>query len=162
MEQDDHSAVLHLLNQRWATLACTNADGSALASQVAIAWIPGTNRLLMHLSTLAKHTRNLMARAQACISVSELDDGRADPQTLARISLEGTVTAVGRDEPGHADLAAHYLTRLPEAAPRFDFGDFNVFQMEVKSAQFVGGFARAFKISADELAQISRERPSKS
>lgn len=155
MQQLDREIVENLLRSRWATLACTNADGTALASQVAIAWVPGTSALVMHLSTLAKHTRNLLERPHAALSISELDDAREDPQTLARISIDGTVAVVARESIDYQATQRRYLERLPLAAPRFDFGDFNLFSLTVNSAQYVGGFARAFRISPHELSQIS-------
>ena len=157
MEPADRETVTNLLQVRWATLACTNADGTALASQVAIAWMPGTSKILMHLSTLAKHTRNLLERPHAALSISEVDDGRDDPQTLTRLSLEGTAAVIDRESGDYQAAAKCYLRRLPLAAPRFDFGDFNLFSLNIHASQYVGGFARAFRISPQELRQISSE-----
>lgn len=155
MEQVDRDTVGQLLGARWATLASTNAKGTPLASQVAIAWDEGSSDVLMHLSTLAKHTRNVLEHPAAAISISEPDDGRDDPQTLARISLDGTVSVFDRESDAYQAAARRYLEQLPLAAPRFDFGDFNLFSFDVMSAQYVGGFARAFKISPQELHQIA-------
>ena len=155
MEQVDQDLVRALLQRRWVTLACTNADGTALASEVALAWLPGTPGALLHLSTLAKHTRNMLERDRVSVSISEDDDGRDDPQTLARISLKGSVHMVARDSENYADMRAAYLSVLPLAEPRFDFGDFNLFHLTVESAQYVGGFARAFRVKPDEISVLT-------
>ena len=89
MDQEARTQLTNLMSAvRWSTLATTNADGSPLASEIAFACLRADG-LVVHLSQLAKHTRNLMERPQFSLSVSEPDDGREDPQTLARASLSG-------------------------------------------------------------------------
>ncbi|MEM7404950.1 MAG: pyridoxamine 5'-phosphate oxidase family protein [Pseudomonadota bacterium] len=148
-----------IATQRWVALATSNKDHTPLVSQVAIAGVAGQPELLMHLSLLAKHTRNLLDRPACSISMSEPDDGRADPQTLARVALTGTASVL---EPGTTEFEqarAHYLRRLPDAEPRFDFGDFRLVNVRVANGQYVGGFARAFKVSAADLAAVQAEAP---
>ena len=151
MDQEARTQLTNLMSAvRWSTLATTNADGSPLASEIAFA-CRRADGLVVHLSQLAKHTRNLMERPQFSLSVSEPDDGREDPQTLARASLSGEAIIINRDDEHYASARRAYLARLPEAEPRFDFGDFHLILLEIRSGQFVGGFARAFKISASDL-----------
>lgn len=138
--------------ERWVALATTNANGTPLVSQVAIAAVPGEPELLMHLSLLAKHTRNLLDRPACSLSISEPDDDRADPQTLARVALDGTATVLDPGTEVFATARGHYLARLPEAEPRFEFGDFRLVSVAVSGGQYVGGFARAFKVKAADLA----------
>jgi heme iron utilization protein len=151
MDTEAREQLANLLNTiRWSTLATVNTDGTPLASEVAfVTWTNG--KLLVHLSQLARHTRNLLERPHCSLSVAELDDGRADPQTLARTSLQGHASVINRDAPRYEIARDAYLARLPEAEPRFDFGDFHLFELTVSNGQFVGGFARAFKISAGDL-----------
>ena len=151
------SAELNALveHKRWAALATTNADGTANVSQVAFARARPANVLLFHLSTLAKHTRNLLDRPHCSISISELDDGRMDPQTLARVALTGTIAVVTRTDSRYVRLRDTYLQRLPQAAPRFDFGDFHLLEMDITKGQFVGGFARAFKVNRSNLTDAT-------
>ena len=151
MDTEAREQLANLVNAiRWSTLATVNADGTPLASEVAfVTWT--NSKFLVHLSQLARHTRNLLERPHCSLSVAELDDGRADPQTLARASLQGQASVIRRDAPNYQAAKSAYLARLPQAEPRFDFGDFHLFELTVVSGQFVGGFARAFKISAGDL-----------
>ncbi len=106
---------------------------------------------LLHLSTLAKHTRNLLERPDVSLAMGELDDGRADPQTLSRITLKGRATVLeGDDRAGDC-----YLSRFPEAGPRFGFADFKLFRLAVTDGRFVGGFARASKVTPGDLRRIT-------
>ena len=156
--EDGFDAAIRLLSVcRWGALATLRNDGSPLASQVAVAVDRGAGELLMHLSSLAEHTRNLARNPAASILLAEPDDGRADPQELARISLVGEVRLLARDDPAHDASRRCYLARLPQAEPRFEFGDFNLYALRPARAQFVGGFARAFSFKQTEAERLLRE-----
>jgi hypothetical protein len=117
------------------------------------AYVPwsGFRTYLLHLSKLSRHTRNLLARPSASLAVSEMDDGTGDPQTLARISLCGTVEAIERETDEYASAKSTYLARLPSALPLFGFADFVLLRFEVDDAHYVGGFARAFRVRREQL-----------
>ena len=84
IDDEDRGVLARLLcGYRWAALATINADGTAEASQVAYAYEPSKSRWLMHLSMLAKHTRNLIERPQCKLVITDPDDEREDSQTLA-------------------------------------------------------------------------------
>jgi heme iron utilization protein len=150
--RDNLRQLLH--DCRWAALATNNAHDSAEIAQIAFALSFEPLSLLFHLSTLAKHTRNLLERPQCALSIFEADDGRADPQTLARVSLSGSVANISRDALDYAHSKSIYLARLPMAEPRFDFGDFHLFRMSIAAGQYVGGFARAFRVNSEDLATL--------
>ena len=101
----------------------------------------------MHLSTLAPHTRNLLASGTAALVVSQPDSGWGDPQELARLSLAGPVAPVPPGDPDYATARPAYLARFPAAEPRFAFGDFALYRLMPERVSFVGGFARARTLS---------------
>lgn len=139
--------------QRWAALSTVDHKGEPHASMVAYAFNQKTGELYLHLSTLAEHTRNLLEHPQASLVISESDDGRADPQELARAGLNGTLTPINTADPDYAEARGCYLTRLPDALPRFDFSDFSLFRFRVEKVRYVGGFARAFSYRGSELLE---------
>lgn len=139
-----------LREQRWAALA-TQRDGQPLAAQVAFVAEPGLGSCLLHLSRLSAHTRQLRAEPRAALAVGAPDDGREDPQTLARVTLEGRAEPLPRDAADWPAARARYLARLPAAALWFDFGDFALFRFAVTRARFVGGFANAHTLRPDDL-----------
>ncbi len=135
---------------RWAALATVGGQGP-LVTQVA--WAPDADLAggLLHLSRLAAHTRHLLADPRAALSLAEADDGREDPQTLARVTLEGTVAAIGTDAPQREAARARYLARFPAAAQWFEFGDFTLFRFAAARVRYVGGFANAHTLRPDDL-----------
>ena len=89
--------LAHLVfGNRWGTLA-TAVDNQPLASNIAYV-ADLSSCFLFHLSQLARHTKNLLENPQASLAVSEVDDGVYDPQTLARVNLQGRVAAVACDD----------------------------------------------------------------
>ena len=143
--------------QRWGALATTGDDGLPLASSVAYALAPGANGFLLHLSRLAEHTRNLLKRPAAALVIGEPDDGRVDPQTLARFSVQGQANLIAIDSPEHALARSAYVARLPDSEERFGFSDFELFVLAPTRGHFVGGFARAFPLDADGVISVLEE-----
>jgi hypothetical protein len=145
--------------QRWAALASLEAEGAGapLASMVAYAAGPALSHLLFFVSGLAAHTRNLLADPRASLTVGEPDHGEGDPQTLPRVSLSGRAAPIDRDDPGFAGEWGRYVARFPDAAPRLALADFVLFRFVLDDIRYVGGFARAARLSAAELQDAARE-----
>jgi hypothetical protein len=142
-----------LRNCRWAALA-TGRDGEPLASMVAIAAEPGRGAFLLHLSHLALHTRYLLTNPKASLALSEPDtDAARDPQTLARLSVQGVVDAIARDGADYAPARERYLARLPAAAVQFELGDFHLMRFIPETARFVPGFGRAHRLAPEALRE---------
>ncbi|MCP5539462.1 MAG: pyridoxamine 5'-phosphate oxidase family protein [Akkermansiaceae bacterium] len=137
---------------RWAALGTVDAAGAPLVSAVAFA--PAEGALLVHVSQLAAHTRNLRERPRFSLLLSEPDSGEAtDPQTLARLTLSGGAAVVDRESgEDFAAAARAYLARFPEAEPRFGFGDFHLIRLTPESGNFVGGFGRAARLDGAKIA----------
>lgn len=158
MDAANRNDLLALVRaRRWASLATLGADGAPLASSVACALSPDARGFLLHLSRLAEHTRNLLERPPAALVISEADGGEGDPQTLARLSVQGRVRLLQKGAPGYSAARAAYLARLPHAEPRFEFSDFELFLLEVGRGHFVGGFARAFPLDSAALGAVLKD-----
>ena len=86
---------------------------------------------------------------RVALSISESDDGRADPFTLMRVTIRGEATQL-RDGPKEA-----WLARFPEQAINFTLADFSFWRIVPRDARFVAGFGRIHNISAKELEAAS-------
>jgi putative heme iron utilization protein len=153
MKQEELALIAGLLrDQRQAALGSLRA-GAPFVSMVGYASEPDFGGFLLHLSRLAPHTGQLLADVRASLLICQPDDGRDDIQTLARITLVGTVAPVAEAELATArDL---YLARLPAAAPLFEFPDFALFRLVPDEARYIGGFARIFTLTAEHLRQAA-------
>jgi putative heme iron utilization protein len=130
-----------------ATLA-SSAGGQPFASLVTPAPAPDLSPLLW-LSTLSEHTRHLAAEPRCALLFVGAAEG-VNPQTAPRVTVTGLAEPVPED--AVAALKARWLARHPYAALYADFADFGLWRVRIGGALHVGGFARAERIRAAELA----------
>ena len=147
----DEIATL-LARQRWVSFATIDAGDLPCISSVAVA-LERTS-ILLHLSELALHTRNVVTRPAAAVLFGEPDSGVHDPQTLARLSVTGRVTAINAETHDYDAARSIYVDRFPASRPRFGFADFRLFRLTPMYGTYVGGFARAHTLDDVALAAV--------
>lgn len=104
---------------------------------------------LLLLSTLALHTKNLLADARVSLMLDERKPG--DPLEGARVMLMGRAAATA-----DPTARAAYLRRQPEAEMFADFADFAFYRMTVTRAHLVAGFGRIVDLAPqDVLTDVS-------
>jgi heme oxygenase (biliverdin-IX-beta and delta-forming) len=130
--------------------------GAPLVSMVAYFPAADFSAFYIHISRLAQHTQDLLADARVGLMISESDDGRVDPQTLARISILGMAEQVDTEHMQYSTIRSNYMARFPQSAPSFGFGDFGLWQILPESARFVAGFAQAFNLTPDALKHVAK------
>jgi putative heme iron utilization protein len=97
---------------------------------------------------MSSHTQDILANPKCSLTVAAKDfKGAAD----GRVNLMGTCRRI-RAEDEIAKAKEIYRAKHPGAF-WIDFGDFNWFTMDVEHIRFVGGFARAGNISAEEYTE---------
>lgn len=144
-------ARLLLRRARTATLSTLNRDdGVPYASLVNVA-TDVTGWPLILVSTLAWHTKNLLADARASLMVAELP-AAGDALTGARVTVMGRFDRI-EDQ----SLARRYLARHPVAALYSSFGDFAFWRLLPVRAHAVAGFGRIETMEADEVFPSAAE-----
>ena len=129
---------------RVGTLASV-ADGQPFASLVTPACAPDLSVLLL-LSDLSEHTRHLRADPRCSVLVAGLPEG-PNPQTAPRVTVTGLAEVAA--DPA---LKPRYLAVHPYASPYAGFGDFSLWRIRPLGGLYVGGFARAARLRAADLA----------
>jgi heme iron utilization protein len=129
---------------RVGTLASV-ADGQPFASLVTPACAPDLSLLLL-LSDLSEHTRHLRAEPRCSVLVAGAAED-ANPQTAPRVTITGQAERIV--DPA---LKARYLAVHPYAAMYADFGDFSLWLIRPQGGLYVGGFGRAARLRAAQLA----------
>jgi len=109
--------------------------------------------LLLHLSHLARHTKNLAADPRIGIMICQPEQPSASPLALPRLSLAADMQPVGASETGIA--RQHYLARIPEAAPLFSFADFHLYRAVIRQIHWVGGFGQAREVPRDAWLHLA-------
>lgn len=160
MEDRDRQKLLELLvDQRVATLAVL-IEGTPYASLVPFALDLASGTALIHASALARHSSGLAEGAPYALLVHETDSHPdTNPAQLARVSLEGTVRPLARNQADYELAKERYLSRFPKSAITFGLGDFTLFALRIDQARFVAGFGKTFDLAAEDLAAaIERDR----
>jgi putative heme iron utilization protein len=129
---------------RVGTLA-TATDGQPFASLVTPACAADLSLLLL-LSDLSEHTRHLHAEPRCSLLAAGPSEG-PNPQTAPRVTVTGLAERIAV-----AALKARYLAVHPYAALYADFGDFSLWRIRPLGGLYVGGFARAARLRATDLA----------
>src|SRR5688500_12736506 len=113
---------------------------------------PDFSAFWLHVSRLAWHTQDMLQDARVSLSISETDDGRADPFTFMRVSIRGEASIFKEEDPS---LKQRWLSRFPEQAINFTLADFSFWKVTPRDARFVAGFGRIHNLSAEDLKNAS-------
>lgn len=142
-------SLLHA--QRVAALGTIAADGAALVSMVPFAIEPRQRCLVIHVSDLAAHTRNLQTTTRVSLMVMQSEVPGEPVHALPRVSFDGIASIPKPDSPAWRACRAAYLERFPEAELMTQLGDFKFVAIDVKGARQVAGFGSARSIDEEEV-----------
>ena len=107
--------------------------------------------LVFFLSRLAVHTQHLLENSHCSVVISQRDDGQCDPQSLARVTLQGKVAAIERTSLAFENAKACYCQRLPHSERLFEFADFSLFHFQPGRGRYIAGFGRTHRLSVQGL-----------
>jgi putative heme iron utilization protein len=99
---------------------------------------------LLLLSTLALHTKNILADKRVSLMLDERKEG--DPLEGARAMLMGTCARASEPASG-----SRYLRRHPEAQVFASFADFAFYRMEITRVHLVAGFGRIVDLKPQDI-----------
>jgi heme iron utilization protein len=99
---------------------------------VAYALAKDFSAFYIHVSKLGRYTTDMENDPRVSLLIAETDDRRADPQTLARVSIRGVAEILPRANPNYSQVKSLSLERFPEAEQFFSLGDFNIWKITPK------------------------------
>lgn len=141
----------HLLDgATHAALAVTDpTDATPGISRIAFGRAPDTGFLTL-VSALAPHHAALKSHPACALMVGEVGE-KGDPLTHPRLMIKARAEFVAPDDPARATLRDHWLRHQPKAKLYVDFADFAFVRFTPVSALLNGGFARAFRLTPEDL-----------
>ena len=154
MNAEMTEALARLLRSRTTAALGTLHAGAPYVSMVPYAI--AAEGFLVHVSTLAAHTKDMLADARVSLLVAEAEGEAKSPLGLERVSVQATAEQVAAGAARLPEFRTAYLARFPDAGQMFGFADFSIFLIRPVSARFVAGFGQAHSLSAESLAQILR------
>jgi len=155
MDEQSERTLARLIRETRAAALGTLHDGDPNLAMVAYSFAEDFSAFYIHVSRLGKHTVDMETDPRVSLLITETDDRRPDPQTLARVSIRGTAEILPRNGPGYSQVKQNYLKRYPEAEQLFSLGDFNLWKITLKGGRFVAGFGRAFNVVPEALRKVS-------
>jgi putative heme iron utilization protein len=155
MDSLSEQTLARLIRKTRVAALGTLHDGEPNLAMVAYAFAEDFSTFYIHVSRLGKHTADMENNPRVSLLITEGDDQRADPQTLARVSLRGTAEILPRNDSSYAEVKNIYLGRFPEAEQLFSLGDFNLWRITPKGGRYVAGFGRAFNLVPEALRKVS-------
>jgi putative heme iron utilization protein len=157
MDGESEKLLVHILtNMRIAALG-TIRDEAPRVSMVSFVPAQDFSAFYVHTSRLAQHTMDMQKNKQVSLLIAEADDGRVDPQTLARLSVRGSAEFMENGEPGYTPVKIMYIERFPASEPLFNIADFGLWRIKPKGARFVAGFSKSFNLAPEVLQKIAEK-----
>ena len=141
-------------NTRIASLG-TLRDDAPLVSLVAYLAADDFSAFYILVSRLAQHTVDMQKDKRVGLMIAETDDGRPDPQTLARVFIRGVAEFILPGEPGYTPVKSLYIECFPASEPLFALADFGLWRIVPKGGRYVAGFAKAYNITLEALKKAS-------
>jgi heme iron utilization protein len=133
-----------------AALATLNADRAPFTSLV-LAATDEAGDIVMLLSQLAVHTRNLQRDPRASLLAVAPGGETGDPLAGARVTVIGHA-----DREVDEQARARFLSRHPESAAYAAFADFGFWRLKIASAHLVAGFGRIVDLDRSALTHEHR------
>ena len=148
MDADARAALLTLIRKERIAHLATLRAGAPMASMTLFLAQEDLSAFYVHVSWLAWHTQDMLKDPRVALSISQADDGRADPFTLMRVTVRGEAGQLQKED---ISLKERWLARFPEQAINFQLADFSFWKIAPRDARFVAGFGRIHNLSAAEL-----------
>jgi putative heme iron utilization protein len=119
--------------------------GAPMVTRIAV--VPGPDGVPLTLvSTLSGHTAALDANPACSLLLGE-PGAKGDPLTHPRLTLQAVAEAGDK-----VALKDHYIGLYPKARLYYDFGDFRLIRLSPRAAFLNGGFGKAYRLTAGDLA----------
>jgi hypothetical protein len=142
-----------LLGQRLLALGVV-VEGAPVVGLLPYAVAKDHRALYVQASSLARHTRGLVAGAPWSGLIHEPDGPTTDPLRVPRLQLEGVVELLSGQHPEFEGATRSFLARFPQAAATLQLSDFALYRLELHGGRMVLGFGQALNLSRGHFLDI--------
>ena len=152
METNQQSLLLDLLEKQRVAALSVVIDDRPYVGLVPFALTRDRTAALIHTSQLARHSAGLATGAPFSLLIHQPDDSaETNPSQLARVTLEGRVRSLDRDDEVYRETKEIYLAKFPKSQITFTLADFTLQMLVIEQARFVAGFGQTYDLTAEEL-----------
>ena len=159
----DFNRVIELYQEfpeqfRSIILSTASADGMPQASYAPFL-IDGDKNIYIYVSGLSAHTAHLKQTSRA--SILFIEDEANTPEIFARrrLTYECKATVLPRDTPQWQTLIERFEERFGKVVGLMrGLPDFQLFQLQPQTGQFIIGFGAAYRVSTSNLNSLEPRR----
>ena len=139
-------------------LATVSADGQPEASYAP--FVADRGCYYVYLSDLARHGANLRATSRASVLFIEGEEQAKHPFARERLTLRCEATECPRGCERFESVLDLFEQRFGKFVQMVrPLGDFRLFELRPVAGSYVAGFARAYVLDGDDLANIRHRGP---
>ncbi|MBI5652625.1 MAG: pyridoxamine 5'-phosphate oxidase family protein [Chloroflexi bacterium] len=157
MDHDIEKKLAPLIRAQRVASFGTVRDGAPLITLVLYAPAPDFSEFYIRISRLALHTASLQNDPRVSLMIAESDTRAINPQTLARVSIQGDAAIIPATDPQSEKIKTLYLEKFPQQAITFQLGDFATYRIAPRTARFVAGFAAAFDLTPGDFRRVANQ-----
>lgn len=154
--EESLSALRDLVASRNVAALGTLHEGAPYVSMVPFALLEDGTAFLIHVSELSAHTQDMIDDPRVSLLVMQAESAGTLPQELARVTVHGKAARMEEPSADYDRGKARYLARFPDSEPMFGFGDFSLFAIRPEAVRWIGGFAGAQSLTAEDLIEALR------
>jgi heme iron utilization protein len=153
MTSDKTQTLQALITTQPLAALGTVQNGEPFVSMVPFAVESKTSKLIIHVSTLAAHTKHMLENSRVSLMVMAAPAHDVSAQATPRVTIQGTAAQLDKASIEYEEAKAMYVQRFPQSLDLFGFADFSLFAIAPTSARFVAGFAQAMTLTNAEFEQ---------
>lgn len=159
LSRSDRELLALFANRPVAALGTLDEAGMPALSMVPFAVLADEGALVLHVSELAAHTRQMRREPRVAVLIMGGDDAAETPQALPRVSLSAIATFLEPGNDRHLRASATYLARFPQSELMTQLPDFQFVALAPTAVRHVAGFGAARSVDPADLARVLRALP---
>lgn len=155
VEREVLLAIRDMLSGRRVLCLAAVIDEEPTASLLPFVLAPDGQGVFVQASTLARHSRALLPRAQVGLLFHDPDLDDVDPLQVPRLSVQATVEPLDRESAAFRQASQAFVKRLPSAAMTLELADFSLYHLRFGRGRYIAGFAQAYNVGPDTFEELT-------
>lgn len=154
MTNEDKTILIKILQEVRVSSLSVLIEGKPYVSLLPFAIQTDNNAAIVHASNMAKHSAGMSMDAPFSLLINYPDTPDSNPMALPRLSIQGNVLTLDKNSNEYDKSKNIYLTKFPDSRQFFDFGDFNLYQLNFKTARYVADFGHVYNLTTDSFKAL--------
>lgn len=156
MDDNELQILKELILEQHVLSLSVIIEDAPYAGMLPFAVFDDFSALLVHASSLAKHTTGLSQGSKYSAVIHKPDIPGIDPLQLPRFMITGQSKPLDKQDASYQVASATYQKKFPNSKMIFSLSDFNLYALQIEKGRLITGFGRAFNITIERLKELSQ------